>query len=207
MPSRREFVRRATLALLPMTLTGRTAHAQDPSRSPVQPTSKGGATQADTLALPVGRASAPLGPLDNDPGVIAIERRLRCTCGCTLDVYTCRTTDFSCTYSPAMHREVVAQVQRGATPEQIIQWFVAQPENGEKVLMAPAARGFNLMGYLVPGLTVAGFGVALAAWLTRRRSTADGPDLLVPSQAGAERASPGAAELERLRRALDDVES
>lgn len=202
MPSRREFVRRASFALLPMALTSR---SQDTSRSQGKPPSNAGATTADTLAIPVGRPSLPLGPLDNDPGVIAIERRLRCTCGCTLDVYTCRTTDFSCTYSPAMHRDVVAQVQQGATPEQIVQWFVAQ--NGEKVLMAPAAHGFNLMGYLVPGLTVAAFGLVLAAWLVRRRPTIEHPDLGAPSAPGTERPSPDAEQLERLQRALDDVES
>src|SRR4051794_6291308 len=33
----------------------------------------------------------------------ALEHQIRCQCGCTLDVYTCRTTDFSCQVSPAMH--------------------------------------------------------------------------------------------------------
>ncbi len=43
----------------------------------------------------------------------AIEQRLACSCGCTLDVFTCRTTDFTCTYSPELHREVVALHQAG----------------------------------------------------------------------------------------------
>ncbi len=202
MTSRREFVRRATFALVPLAVGQQVGQPRAQAKSPV-----GGSTAADTLALPVARASAALGPLDNDPGVIAIERRLRCTCGCTLDVYTCRTTDFSCTFSPAMHRDVVAQVQRGATAEQVIQWFVDQPDNGIKVLMSPPARGFNLMGYLVPGVTVATVGLALAAWLIRRRTTvvvADADIAGVQRSAGPQ---PDAEKLERLRRALDDVES
>jgi cytochrome c-type biogenesis protein CcmH len=147
--------------------------------------------------------SRPLGPLDNDPGVIAIEHRLRCSCGCTLDVYTCRTTDFSCTYSPEMHRLVVAQVQQGATADQILKWFVAQPEYGDKVLMSPPARGFNLAGYLVPGLLVAAVALVLAAWLSARRGRTA---LAVAEHAGAQ-PPPDADQLERLRRALDDVES
>jgi cytochrome c-type biogenesis protein CcmH len=205
MTSRRDFLRRASFALLPMAVTERAA--QDTSRVPGKTASNSGAAAGDTLAMPVGRRSAPLGPLDNDAGVIAIERRLRCSCGCTLDVYTCRTTDFSCTYSPAMHGKVVAQVQQGATAEQVIQWFVAQPEYGEKVLMAPAARGFNLMGYLVPGLTVTAFGLALAAWLVRRRATMAGPGPDTHDGPGAEPRSPDAEQLEQLRRALEDVES
>ena len=39
--------------------------------------------------------------------------KLACNCGCTLDVFTCRTTDFSCTYSPQLHREVLALRNRG----------------------------------------------------------------------------------------------
>jgi cytochrome c-type biogenesis protein CcmH/NrfF len=187
--------------MVPLALLKRSG--QDGAQLPARPRPDSGAV-ADTLPNMVGRASAPLGPLDNDPGVVAIERRLRCTCGCTLDVYTCRTTDFSCTYSPAMHQVVVAQVQQGTKPEQIIQAFVDR--YGETVLMAPAARGFNLAGYLVPGLTIAGLGLALIAWLTRRRGELASPG---SPGGGAPTADspPDAAQLERLRRALDDVDS
>jgi cytochrome c-type biogenesis protein CcmH len=200
MPSRREFLGRAAVGLLPAMLP---VHLwQDGAQVPERPRPDSGA--ADTLPDMMGRASAPLGPLDNDPGVVAIERRLRCTCGCTLDVYTCRTTDFSCTYSPAMHRVVVTQVQQGAKPEQIIQAFVDR--YGETVLMAPAARGFNLAGYLVPGLTVAGLGLVLVAWLTRRHN--ETPPQTPGHGAGAVTGLPPDAEqLQRLRRALDEVDS
>jgi cytochrome c-type biogenesis protein CcmH/NrfF len=172
------------------------------------------AAPRDTAAAPnsldypslVGRTRAPVDRFDNDPLVISIERKLRCTCGCTLDVYTCRTTDFTCTYSPAMHKDVVALLQEGATPDQVVQAFVDQ--YGESVLMAPPASGFNLAGYLVPGLVVTAAGLALAAWLTRRRSAlvvaaphSGGP----PGAAGS--AEPKPEDLERLQRALDDVES
>jgi cytochrome c-type biogenesis protein CcmH/NrfF len=201
MPSRRDFLGRAAVAMLPAVLLRRSR--QNGGQLPARPRPDSGAV-ADTLPNMLGRASAPLGPLDNDPGVVAIERRLRCTCGCTLDVYTCRTTDFSCTYSPAMHQVVVTQVQQGAKPEQIIQAFVDR--YGETVLMAPEARGFNLVGYLVPGLTIAGLGLALIAWLTRRRGEVGPPT--TPS-ANPPRADlpPDHEQLDRLRRALDDVES
>ena len=199
--SRREFLRRAAFATAPVGLGLRGQQDPRPGQGkPLRPDS--GALAADTLVLPFG-AIAPLGPLDNDPAVIGIERRLRCSCGCTLDVYTCRTTDFSCTFSPAMHRKVVEQVQTGATPEQVIDWFVAQPEYGEKVLMSPNASGFNLAGYLVPGLTVAAVGLALVAWLTRRApatESAGAPPPAAPPPLGDE-------QMQRLRRALDDVES
>src|SRR5437762_9402064 len=40
----------------------------------------------------------------------ALEHRLLCQCGCTLDMYTCRTNDFSSQVSPSMHRIVIAIV-------------------------------------------------------------------------------------------------
>ena len=158
---------------------------------------------ADALTDPtrVGRASSPLDALDNDPGVIAIERKLRCSCGCTLDVYTCRTTDFACTYSPAMHKQVLSQVKQGATAEEVVRWFVSQPEFGEKVLMAPPAQGFNLAGYLMPGVAVASVGIALIVFLSRRRehvaAAAAAPVVPPPLDEAAR---------QRLQRALDDVE-
>lgn len=192
--SRREFVRCSGM------LMGAAAMRQDTTGRLSRPDSAG--APADTLVDPVGRPVAAVGPLDNDPGVIGIERKLRCTCGCTLDVYTCRTTDFTCTYSPAMHRNVVAQVQAGVLPPAIIQSFV--DKYGTSVLMSPPARGFNLAGYLVPGLSFAAVGIALSAWLLRRRAAGDIDP--TPAAAGVTHV-PDSAELEQLRRALDDLES
>ncbi|MGH7523690.1 MAG: cytochrome c-type biogenesis protein [Gemmatimonadales bacterium] len=193
MLSRRGFLRRAA-SVPALLVVGQQPGVSSQGRSP--------GNAADTLPNPIGPRAAALGPLDNDPGVIAIERRLRCTCGCTLDVYTCRTTDFSCTYSPAMHKVVVTGVQHGDPPDRIIQSFVDR--YGETVLMAPAARGFNLAGYLVPGLTVTAFGLVLVAWLTRHRIEAVAAgSASTPLSA----APPDPEQLERLRRALDDVDS
>lgn len=79
----------------------------------------------------------------------ALEREIRCQCGCTLDVYICRTTDFSCQVSPAMHRDVMALVEGGYTAPEILDAFVTT--YGERALMAPKKEGFNWAGYLVPG--------------------------------------------------------
>ena len=110
---------------------------------------------------------------ENDPFIIGIESRLACTCGCTLDVYTCRTTDFTCGVSPAMHREVVRLVQQGQTDEEVIGAFVAQ--YGETVLMAPPRRGFNMVGYVLPGLGILGIGATMLWMLLGRERS--GPAL------------------------------
>ena len=99
-----------------------------------------------------------------------LEHELRCQCGCTLDVYTCRTTDFSCQVSPAMHRDVMALVEGGYSAPEIIDAFV--DTYGERVLMAPKKEGFNWAGYIVPFAALGGGAVAVAAVLRgmQRRS-------------------------------------
>jgi len=93
----------------------------------------------------------------------ALEHRIRCQCGCTLDVYTCRTTDFSCQVSPAMHRDIISLVDGGYSAQEILDAFVAT--YGERALMSPKREGFNWAGYLVPfaalGAGAAGVVVAL----------------------------------------------
>lgn len=198
MTDRRGFLRGAICAL-PFAVAVRSLGAQQPAASP-------DTLQADMLRDPslLGRLRDPASEYDNDPVVISIERRLRCTCGCTLDIYTCRTTDFSCTFSPALHREVIAMVESGQTPEDIVAALVAR--EGPAMLMAPPARGFNLAGYLVPGLVMASGALGLAAWLSRRRLTV-ATDAAGIAPTAPPLPTPDAEQMERLRRALDNVES
>jgi cytochrome c-type biogenesis protein CcmH len=142
---------------------------------------------------------------DYDERIKSIERRLACNCGCTLDVFTCRTTDFTCTYSPKLHREVVAMDRAGKSAEAILDAFVA--EYGEKALMAPRPQGFNLWGYLLPGALILGAGAGLFAFISRRRVALAGgeaPPDAAPAGEPTRSASP--EELERLRRALAEVD-
>jgi cytochrome c-type biogenesis protein CcmH len=127
----------------------------------------------------------------------ALEHQIRCQCGCTLDVYTCRTTDFSCQVSPAMHRDVMALVQGGYTAQEIIDQFVKV--YGERALMAPTKEGFNLFGWLAPFVALAGGAVAVGAVLRGWRRTArDRAALPQPSRAAAPQMF-GATEEERAR--------
>jgi cytochrome c-type biogenesis protein CcmH len=146
-----------------------------------------------------GRPLSPTDLRDDEAEIQAIETRLACNCGCTLDVFTCRTTDFSCTYSPRLHREVLALRNQGLSAQQVLDAFVAK--YGEKALMAPKPTGFNLAGYLVPGVAIAAAGAALVMLIGRRRRVVAEAGT---SPAAEVHASPD--ELERLRRALAEVE-
>jgi len=156
----------------------------------------------------LGRPLDPTHPLDDSEAIKRIEQRLHCTCGCNLDVYTCRTTDFSCTYSPELHREVLGLYGDGKSAQQILDAFVI--EYGEKVLMAPEPGGFNLLGYLLPGVAIT-LGAATLAFVIgrreRRRSLARVTAALPVGEATSSPLLRGTPEeLERLRRALAEVD-
>lgn len=198
MRSRRAFIAMAGASLVPGLVA-----AQSDQKTVGD--SSGAQDEADRLFSPnwTGAQRDSLTDLDNDPIIIATERRLKCTCGCTLDIYTCRTTDFTCTFSPALHKEVLGLHTEGKTPEEIIAFFVAR--EGEAILMAPPAEGFNLAGYLVPGVVMATSMLALVAWISRRKEAlATDVSPSVDSETTAEPISDSARE--RLRKALDDVE-
>ena len=94
-----------------------------------------------------------------------LEHHLHCQCGCNLDVYTCRTTDFSCEVSPAMHRDVMALVAGGYSAPEIIAAF--KNVYGDRVLMAPPTRGFDIAAWITPFVALLA-GIALVLVVLRR---------------------------------------
>ena len=127
----------------------------------------------------------------------ALEHQIRCQCGCTLDVYTCRTTDFSCQVSPVMHRDVMSLVAGGYSAPEILDAFVGT--YGERALMSPKREGFNWAGYLVPFGVLGAGAVGLVAVLRgmQRRTAA----VAAPHSAPA-RVQATPAELARLDAAI-----
>jgi cytochrome c-type biogenesis protein CcmH len=101
-----------------------------------------------------------------------LEHTIRCQCGCTLDVFTCRTTDFACRVSPAMHRDIMSLVEGGYSAQEIIDEFVRV--YGEKALMAPTKEGFNLLGWMAPFVAVGGGALVVLALLRSWRRSPTG---------------------------------
>jgi cytochrome c-type biogenesis protein CcmH len=93
------------------------------------------------------------------------ELGFKCACPCRLDVFTCRTTDFQCGISPAMHSDVVRLIDGGYSADEIVAAFTKV--YGERVLMTPVKEGFNIAGYVVPFITV-GIGATMLVALLRR---------------------------------------
>lgn len=148
------------------------------------------------------------GPSMTDLERDELEKKLKCQCTCTLDVYTCRTTDFTCPVSPAMHADVIRLVDGGHSADEIIAAFVET--YGEVAMTSPKKEGFNWVGYFAPAAALATGGVVLTMML-RRWSLASAANAelnaAVRTAAGpgaaADAAPPASAdELARLERAL-----
>ncbi len=94
-----------------------------------------------------------------------LEKHLKCQCGCPMDIYLCRTTDFKCPVSPRVHADIEALIAGGYSEDEIREAFVAT--YGERVLTAPKAQGFNLLAYVAPFAAIGTFAV-FAGWLIHR---------------------------------------
>ncbi|MGE0354607.1 MAG: cytochrome c-type biogenesis protein CcmH [Gemmatimonadales bacterium] len=199
---RRTFLKRG------MVVTGLGLAVTGGLRAQQQGDSLAGRGAEGTLRDPysAGKPRAPVTEGDNLEAVKLIEQKLKCSCGCNLDIFTCRTTDFTCETSPRLHRQVLGLHQAGFTEEQIIQQFVA--EYGEQTLMAPKPEGFNLAGYLVPGSAILIAGAMLTAYLVRRRKVALAgaavPGEPAPEAHASVEATP--EELERLQREMVETD-
>jgi cytochrome c-type biogenesis protein CcmH len=148
------------------------------------PRRKLGAQAVQTFNGPMADANAVYRPvtLPAKPGATMsmtdaqrdeLEHQIHCQCGCNLDIYTCRTTDFACTVSPAMHADVMGLVSGGHTAQEILAAFKAV--YGEKVLMAPVKSGFNLVGYSMPFIALGAGAVLVSALLTKWKGRASAP--------------------------------
>ena len=129
-------------------------------------TFNGPMADANDVYRPVALPAKPNAQMSmTDPQRDDLEHQIHCQCGCNLDIYTCRTTDFACSVSPAMHADVMGLVAGGHTAQEILAAF--KTVYGEKVLMAPQKSGFNLVGYTMPFVAV-GAGAVIVASLLKR---------------------------------------
>jgi cytochrome c-type biogenesis protein CcmH len=205
MISRRQFFVRASGASAALVVASRLG-AQQGARgmhdsSIVRPRDTSNLFDMDQSVAPVRlppKANAT--PLLDDKQRDDLEHRIHCQCGCTLDVYTCRTTDFSCQVSPAMHRDVVELIKGGYSAQEIIDAFVGV--HGDRALMAPRKSGFDLVAWLAPGAAVIVGGVVLATLLRTwgRRAKANAPASNFVATRGDTDATPD--ELARLEAAV-----
>lgn len=132
-----------------------------------------------------------------------LERRLSCPCPCNLNIFVCRTTDFACGNSPAVHRDIQGLVAGGYSADEIMEAMIGT--YGNNILMAPPKKGVNLVAWFGPFVAM-GIGAVLVNTLLRTwRRNAQLAAATVPVAStrtvGVEASD---AELDRLKKALRD---
>lgn len=167
----------------------------DPSASLRRPA----ASAVLTLALLLGASSA-VAALDEAsyPEYEKAARTILCDCGChPQSVHEC-----ACGRAAEMRRDVATLVEQGKSGDDVVAFYVER--FGEKIRIAPLARGFNLVAWLGPfvGLLAASALLVLLVrrWSRRRQSL---PVAAEPA-AAVSAADADALYHARLRRELED---
>ena len=98
------------------------------------------------------------------PGVRRVGDRLACKCGtCNNTVGNCPMLE--CHYSHPARQRISKMLDQGMSDDAIVAVFVK--EQGLSALAAPPAEGFNLLGWLMPFIALAGgLGSHLAVYQT-----------------------------------------
>ncbi len=198
--TRRDFLRAGTLVIAGAVLAPR-LRAQSAEQAQGAANIEMPQTAYKPVALPKKAGAKPLvTQLERDE----LERGLKCACPCKLDVFTCRTTDFQCGISPAMHSDVVRLIDGGYSADEIVAAF--STVYGERVLMSPVKEGFNIAGYVVPFITL-GVGATMLVALLRkwkRQSDAAAPAIASASVRPINGGMPAATddEMRRLEEAV-----
>lgn len=78
-----------------------------------------------------------------------------------------------------MRQEIRSLLASGKTRQEILDQYVAQ--YGPAILVKPPYKGFNILGYLLPGAVLLLVGVWLVRYLGRRRSPESAPVQAQPS--------------------------
>jgi cytochrome c-type biogenesis protein CcmH/NrfF len=113
---------------------------------------------------------------------LALEKSIRCNCGCLLDLHLCQT-QMQCGTSPVWSQRILRSLKEGESEETILAGFTS--EFGASVLMTPPREGFNWVGYLLPWVAILCAGGTLGAFLRRRgmqTGAAESRGLLQPEE-------------------------
>ena len=135
------------------------------------------------------------------PSFQALEESLTCQCGCGLTVHSCN--HLQCPSALPLRQEIREQMALGKTQSEILTHF--EQTYGEKILSAPTTRGFNLVAWSAPFVTLL-IGAAVVVVTLRRWRRGGGPPSAPPG--GPPVAAAPRGDLERqLDRELRDFEA
>jgi cytochrome c-type biogenesis protein CcmH len=131
---------------------------------------------------------------DNDPLVREVAGQLACYCGCS----TQSIADCTCGVASKSRGEILASLEEGASAQQVLDSWVER--FGARILLEPPRRGFNLLGWFLPGVVLLAAGLVLVLVMRRWRGRA------VEASAPATGTSPDPRYMEQLERELQELE-
>ena len=117
---------------------------------------------------------------------------LLCDCGCSPQAIK----DCACMRAEELRTSIAADATSGKTGDQIIAAYVAR--NGQKILVAPPASGFNLVAWVGPAVGLLAAAIVIGGMIGRWRR-ASRPSVPAPLAAVSE------ADLARLARDVEDL--
>lgn len=94
-----------------------------------------------------------------------VSEALVCQCGCNMILYVCN--HHNCPSATPFRAEIERQIRDGKRTDEIVADFVAK--NGQVVLSAPPAKGFDLAAWVVPFIALLLGGVFVLSFLGARR--------------------------------------
>jgi cytochrome c-type biogenesis protein CcmH/NrfF len=116
-----------------------------------------------------------------------------CDCGC----HPQSVKECACGRAEEMRTALAAEARSGKSGDEIVAGYVAR--YGEKILVAPPAKGFNLVAWTGPAIGLLGAAFVIVAMIRRwRRISSELP----PAPPGN---APDDADLVRLRRQVEDL--
>jgi len=93
-----------------------------------------------------------------------IKTSLICTCECNMTVAACEGT-MTCGTSAKLTSEAKELMKKGLSKAEILDVFVSR--YGEQILSAPTKKGFNLIAWILPFITLGAVGLGIIALLRR----------------------------------------
>jgi cytochrome c-type biogenesis protein CcmH len=132
---------------------------------------------------------------DNDPRVREAASQLACYCGCS----TQSIADCTCGVASKSRGEILASLEEGSSAQQVVDSWVDR--FGTRILLEPPRKGFNLLGWFLPGVVLLAAGLILV--LVMRRWRVSGVETPVP---GSTEPALDPRYLEQLERELQELE-
>ncbi len=132
---------------------------------------------------------------DNDPRVREAASQLACYCGCnTQSIASC-----TCGVASKSRGEILVSLEEGASVQHVVDSWVER--FGARILLEPPRKGFNLLGWFLPGLVLLASALMLVLMLRRWRGRSR--EALAHS---ATDTPPDPRYLEQLERELQELE-